>query len=520
MIKSAIMSSTFPNKKTKLIPCAVFFSGCLLRFRAGVLAGFPINDGGMILAMIRDLRSNDFVLPLVTSYNYSDIPFVYPPFGMYVAALVSSQISISEFELLRWLPPLVSAAIIPAFYWLALQICGSQPKAFVAAALYAVMPGSYDWLIMGGGLTRSFGIMFSLFAVGYAYRLVRGYSDKITIVLATVFCALAVLSHPEVGLQTVSIFLLLWAYFGRTVRDVKNLILVGIGTALLTAPWWLTVLHYHGLSPFWSAIQTGIRETLLASLFHSFFSTQGGLPILTIFVLIGIFAVLRKRELFLVLWALIPFFVDPRNAPAIAIFPLLMLASEGLYYLNMEFVRAYSETIQKNQSTDQHLPIMTNGIFGLILLYLVFVSYASASNLVAVSLSISDRETMKWVKENTPLGSQFLLITNRGDISPMTDSYQEWFPVLAERQSQNTLQGNEWILGPRFFEYSQELIALQACPDVHCLKDWLEQKNVQADFILFQKKRASPVLLNSLQADESYYVVYESEHAEIFAFRP
>ena len=186
----------------------------------------------------------------------------------------------------------------------------------------------------------------------------------------------------------------------------------------------------------------------------------------------------------------------------------------------MEFVRAYSETIQKTQSTDQHLPIMTNGIFGLILLYLVFVSYTSASNLVALSLSISDRETLRWVKENTPLESQVLLITHRGDISPMTDSYQEWFPVLAERQSQNTLQGTEWILGPHFFEYSQELIALQACPDVHCLKDWLEQKNVQADFILFQKKRASPALLNSLQADESYHAVYESENAEIFAFRP
>jgi hypothetical protein len=96
--------------------------GGILRFIPGGIADFPINDGGMLLAMVRDLRSNEFLLPFVISYNYSDIPFAYPPFGMYVAALLSSQLSIPETELLRWLPPLVSIAIIPVFYWLTRHI--------------------------------------------------------------------------------------------------------------------------------------------------------------------------------------------------------------------------------------------------------------------------------------------------------------------------------------------------------------------------------------------------------------
>lgn len=296
--------------------------------------------------------------------------------------------------------------------------------------------------------------------------------------------------------------------------------LVAFGTALLTALWWLTVLLYHGFSPFWSAIHTGIHETLLASLFHSFFSTQGGLPLLPVFGLIGILVLVRKRNFILVFWAFLPFFIDPRNAPAIAIFPFLMLASEGLYYSNMEFIRAFSETFPKNKDAGQVLSVLTRGIFAVLLLYLFLVSYRAASNVAALSLSTADRETMEWVRENTPPESRFLLISNRGEISPMTDSFQEWFPVLAERQSRNTLQGMEWILGSNFFEYSQELVALQACPDTDCLNDWLEQKNAQVDFILFQKKRAAPALINSLRADESYQAVYESSTAQIFASSP
>lgn len=216
----------------------VFLLGCVLRFTPGFLAAFPVNDGGMFLAMIRDLRSNGLLLPSVTSYNFSDIPFAYPPFGIYVSAIASRVLGISEIELLRWLPPLVSAAIIPAFYWLARQIFDSGRKAIVTIAFYALLPGSSDWLVMGGGLTRSFGILFSLFAIGYVHRTFRGDGNR-SIGFAILFCALTVLSHPEVGLQTAAICLVLWFFDGKNLTGVKNAMLIALGTAVLTAPWWL-----------------------------------------------------------------------------------------------------------------------------------------------------------------------------------------------------------------------------------------------------------------------------------------
>ncbi len=518
VIEWIALLTMLPKKYTNLVPWIALLLGGVLRFMPGMMADFPINDGGMLLAMARDLRSNGFVLPSVTSYNLLDIPFAYPPLGMYIVAFLSDKLSIPDIESLRWLPPILSAAIIPAFYWLAQRILNSKSKAAIATLFYALM--SSDWLIMGGGLTRSLGILFSLLAIGYVYCLFRADRSKTTVGLAILFCALAVFSHPEVGVQTAGICFLLWAFYGRNAAGIKNAILVALGTALLSAPWWLTVLLYHGFSPFWSAMHTGIRETMLASLFHTFFSTQGGLPILSLFWLVGMFAVLRKREFLLVFWAFLPFVIDSRNAPAIVIFPFLMLVSEGTCYLSGELIRAYSVTFPNHKNASRYLIALAKGTLAILLFYLLFVSYTSVSTLVAISLSGSDRETMEWVKKNTPPGSQFLLITNMGDISPMTDSYQEWFPVLAERRSQNTLQGLEWTLGPDFFQYSRDLIALQACPAVDCLSDWLEKKNVRADFILFQKKHASPALLDSLRSDKSCDVVYQSANAEIFAFHP
>jgi hypothetical protein len=516
MVEWKTMITMFQDKR-KMILCVIILLGIVLRFLPGLQTDFPLNDGGMFLSMIQDLRANQYLIPAATNYNYSDIPYAYPPFGIYIAAILSGVFSISDIAILRWLPAIMSAAIIPVFYWLSLQIFDSKPKAFIAAALYALLPTSFDWLVMGGGLTRSFGILFSLLAFGHVYRLFRD-GLRTEIWWSILFCALAVLSHPEVGLQTAAICFLMWLFFGRSPAGLKNAMLVSLGTVLLTAPWWLTVLIQHGFAPFESAMQTGVRETLLASLFHSFFSMQGSLPILPVLSLLGIWVAFRKRDFLLFAWAFLPFFADPRNAPAVSTFPFILLSSEGLYFLKEEFERAYLNTMGNKKDTLVRPSIWTTAIFSVLLIYLFIISFNSTGNLPHISLKESDRETMTWIRENLPVESRFLLITNAGQISPMADSYQEWFPVLAERQSRNTLQGTEWTLGLEFFPYSQQLVALQSCPDADCLHEWTKSNSVQVEYVLVQTERASPDLIASLRSDEHYQMVYESATTVIFKF--
>ena len=70
-----------------ILGIAILF-GTFVRVLPVFLAGFPINDGGMFLVMMRDLRGNGFALPMYTTYNYMDIPYAYPPLGFYLGAFL------------------------------------------------------------------------------------------------------------------------------------------------------------------------------------------------------------------------------------------------------------------------------------------------------------------------------------------------------------------------------------------------------------------------------------------------
>lgn len=493
----------------------IILIGFFIRVLPALQTDFPLNDGGMFLAMIRDLRASRFVLPPVTSYNLAEIPFAYPPFSFYVTALISNLLPVSDLDLLRWMPAIVSAAIVPVFYWLALRVFRDSTKSLIATAILSVLPGSFEWLVMGGGLSRSFSILFFLFAVGHTLQLFRD-KTRSSLLPAILFSSLAVLSHPEVGLQTAGLCFLLWALYGRDRKGIQYAFVLAAGVAACAAPWWLTVLTQHGVDPFLSAAQTGIRETLAASLFHSFFSTQGSLPVLPFLSLLGLFVTMRKREFLFIGWAFLPFFLDPRNAPAIAQYAFVLLSSEGLYLLNDEFTKRYSaESVDDKRNLIRALS-MINFVFALLLAYLFYASWSSVETLARLSLWQSDREAMEWVRTNTPQDAQFLLLTNAGQISPMVDSYQEWFPALTERHSLNTLQGMEWTLGPRFYPYSLELMELQRCADADCLQAWAVKNNAQFDFLAVQSRRVSPQLLNAIESDDRYEVIYTSDSTIIF----
>jgi hypothetical protein len=121
-----------------ILGLAILF-GSFVRFLPGPLAGFPINDGGMFAVMMRDLRVNNFALPVFTTYNYSDIPFAYPPLGLYLGALFE-WIGLSEIQVLIWLPAFLTVATIPLFYLLSLALLENRPRAAVATAFFALAP--------------------------------------------------------------------------------------------------------------------------------------------------------------------------------------------------------------------------------------------------------------------------------------------------------------------------------------------------------------------------------------------
>jgi hypothetical protein len=74
-----------------------------------------------------------------------------------------------------------------------------------------------------------------------------------------------------------------------------------------------------------------------------------------------------------------------------------------------------------------------------------------------------DEEAMYWVRDNTPVGSRFLVLT--GTTSVSCDSVTEWFPALTDRQSLFTVQGTEWTKRDDFGEFIQAENDLQMCSE-------------------------------------------------------
>ncbi len=516
------------NWPALLLLVAVLFGG-LVRFMPVLVTRFPINDGGMFLDMTRDLQANGYLLPATTTYNGLDLPYAYPPLGFYVTSLLSDLGRIPLLDLFIWLPPLLSTLTIPAFYLLARALLADDLRASLAAIFFALTPGGYSWHIMGGGITRALGLLFLLLGAVYVHRMFSSRtqtlprSQYLDIILATLFCSLAVLSHPEIAVHTAGLCAILWLFQGRAWRKTIHAAIVAVGVLMLTSPWWGTVLAQHGAAPFLSASQTGLHSTASWSKFFTDnFSLSGIFPFLLILRVVGVaYAFVGRNWLLLVLLA-IPYIVDPRSAPAISYLGLSMVSALAL----IDAVPELISRLRKSQEPVKPLLEMRVGVvtlFALIFLQLIDCGLFNY-RLINTTLTPADRDAMAWVQANLPPGNDFLIITAK--TYSMSDPVQEWFPTFTGQHSQTTLQGLEWNLDGEFINRLEDLVELQECADLACVESWSTRTGLSYDYLwvsIYPDENASKPypatagLLVSVKASDNYRLIYESENVAIFA---
>jgi len=285
--------------------------------------------------------------------------------------------------------------------------------------------------------------------------------------------------------------------------------MVAVGTLLLSSPWWLNILLRFGFDPFLSTLHTGMYGTsILVFLKNIVLSRQSIVPVLLLLRLAGIVWCLWKRKFFLVAWVILPIIVEPRSSDVIALYPLSMLAAIGftdalLFLINRVRERHTQPLLEDvTQSRVLNLTIMS------IILYLFLESFAVNIFLVGNSLKPPAVEAMTWAQSNTPVDSKFLVLT--GNPGVMTDPLLEWFPALANRSSQNTVQGLEWTLGPSFGSHVSELVTLQSCETSSCIEAWSAKNNAPFSYLFVRRSTAPRVLHNALQ-NENYKLAYENQ---------
>ncbi len=354
------------------------------------------------MVMARELRLNGFILPAFTSYNNYNIPFAYPPLGLYVTGFLSA-LGIPELAIFHWLPIIVSCLSVVVFYLLANALLKDRPLAAVATMLFAMIPGSYDFQIMGGGVTRAFGAFFFGLAILAVYRLFEKPGWKYTL-LAVVFCSLAVLSHPEIILATATSCALVWIFFGRTWKKTLLAGAVAAGTLALTAPWWGTVLAQHGPAPFLSALNTGAYKGLpFSALFEGFLAPSALFSLFGLLRLGGIAWCLWKKQFFPVAWVLLPYVVEPRSAAGIAAFPSALLMALCLTDAIPALVLRVRKALKRETATKDFTETSWMSVVLLVLMFGLFIASALHDFSLA-NTSLKPPEPMlmmDWVTSNT-----------------------------------------------------------------------------------------------------------------------
>jgi hypothetical protein len=517
-----------------------------IRLVTPVAADFPLNDGALFYQMAAELAANDFRLPEYTRYNQEGIPYAYSPLGFYLAALVPVLLPVELIDVFRVLPAVVSVLCVVAFYLLARDLVSSRAIVTAAVVTFAVLPRSFLWLIMGGGLTRSLGFLFAILTL---WQLHRSYTRRAWrhVALTTVFASLTVLSHLGTSPFVAFSAILFFAFYGRHRFGLGATAVVGIGTIVLTAPWWATIAATHGLAPFVAAGATGgtvfsrsARGLVLGKLAYLGLGTAEPLfPLIGALAIIGGLASFTRRGAFLPIWWLAIILLDARAGATYASIPVALLAATAIIdvivpnvALGASWCRAVPDVARESGWAALGIaPPRRRWLVGVVLA--VFAGYGIASALVRrpyaegrylTSLTRHDREAMAWAARATPPSSSFIIVVGGAAGGWWADRVGEWFPVLANRKSVATVQGTEWLPGGTFRERERQYDQLQGCAiwQGACVERWSSQHRRSYTHVYIPKTRAFPCcapLDAALRRDAGFDLVFDGSGASIYQRR-
>jgi hypothetical protein len=516
--------------------------GILVRVLPVLAFDFPLNDGGLFYQMALELQRAGYAIPDITSYNGDGIPFAYAPLGFYVAALLG-QTPQGILAAVRWIPPIVTVLGLPAFVLLARRLLPNERTVIAATFAFALLPRAYIWLIMGGGLTRSFGILFTLVALWQAHLLYTTRAWRHVLPTAA-FTSLTVLSHIGTAPFLAASIALMWVAFGRHRQGILASLVVAALTIALTAPWWGVVVAEHGLAPFRAAQETGgsvlssseARWSIRLALSRLTLGITGEplFPIILVTGMLGALVEITRRRWVLPAWWLLIVLAELRAPGTYSAIPIAMLAgvavTEALVPLLRHWQgRAAGARPRTFRLAGAAVSRWTAGVLTAMVAYATFALSLRSPSVTSefpflTSLGGEDRAAMRWMATSTPTQSRVLVVTGAAWAN---DRIAEWFPVLAQRRSVATVQGSEWLPGGEFARRYDAYESLAECAsrDVACVEQWASSRGKPFTHLYVAKtmgKKGMPgtdcctALIASAQSDPRYRRIYDGPGAAIF----
>ncbi len=505
-------TGTTGSWKYLLILCICAF---IVRLGFILAADFPLNQGGMFYGAVKDIIANNFRLPYYLSYNHDSIPFSYSPLSFYIAAALNVFAHIPLVAVFRFLPLIVSIATVPLFYLIGTELLGSSPAALVGTFLFIVSGGSFQALIEGGGLTRSFGLTAAMASV---YLMLRFYRSRRTAfaAAASVTLALSLLFHIETSVFAVYSLIVFYLILDRSLRGFITSWAVGIGSLLIASPWLVVILHRYGLTPFLAATHSNPWNLTFQQLSLINFVGNPAIQMLPFLYVLGFLVCIDRKRYAIPLWALVLVTTASRMViSTTATVPLSLAAGAALSW----FIIPKLRTI-----TTRYLYTVSLAVLALTTALTLWTSYWHTLTPFE-AVDANNRTAMEWVRRNTEESSQFLVVTAVPAWGWFLDKHLEWFPALAERRSITTVQGSEWL--PNEFMHRLNLTAqLKDCngSNVNCVEAFIARNHLKVDYIYvtkavetdFDDRPCCQYLKDSLSSSGAYRLVYYGQGAAIW----
>jgi hypothetical protein len=479
-------------------------------------AGGPVGDGGLIMAMVDDIRAAGLATPEATSYNHLDIPFVYPPAALFSTAAIGEALGIPTIDLMRWAPLVLSVLTLVAFAWVATRLL--NPAAAASATLaYGLMPSAYGWVVAGGGLPRGAGLVFALLAAGLVAANPKRQPAWINAVGAGVFLGFSLLCHPQAAI--LGVFACVAFSWQRPARAwLLNVVAAAAIAFVITIPWLASLFANGSLDALFRAgsrLEPGLG---LIRLINLRFSAAPFMDVLVIAAGAGLIASLARRRFRLPLLLVMVYLVGAGGGGFLAAPVWALLAGSGIMSLAFLLRRALEDASPALRRT-----IMIGTAASAFFLALIG-SLGSVTDQSSKLHPLGPElvHAMQWVNQNTSGDTRFLIPT---DEVWGFDDVSEWFPAIADRSSIGTVQGSEWLGSAGFDAQLERQVAIQNCVG-HTASCYAAIGENAALFIpkgklngLFSPSDCCPALRFTL-SDAGYRVVYDGPGATIAAPGP
>lgn len=514
-----------------------FVLGVFVRLFPVLTSDFPLNDGGLFFMMSEDLKRTEYALPEYTTYNDAQVPYAYSPLSFYLAAALSDVTSVDLLVIVRVLPAVLSCLTLAAFSLLARELLVTNFQVLLAVFAFAFIPHSFEWLIMGGGLTRALGLLFMLLTIRHAV-LLYATGAKRHIGWTALWGGLTVLSHPGMAWVTVISSGVVFLFLGRNRRALMHSVLVVAGVGAFVLPWAYVVIEKHGITAFESATRTSSFFPLWAATLFNLVSLSGEtvIQILLVTGYLGIFVCIAEKQYMLPIWLGSMLLLNPRSAPTDASILQALFVAIGIDRIILPAFT--SLRVQVLVGRAGHARFNSSRLAHAILVLLLIYAFSTAVSSVNPRLqkgsalrpiSDGDRNAMLWIAQAkhgtiTP-DSRFLLLTS-ADFWQI-DAVLEWFPSLTGHKSITTVQGQEWLSGDRFVDLQKHYNVSRACAPIGlmCLEKWARASGFEFSHIYISKsphgssepEKYFQSLEAELRVSPSYKLIFENVDVSIFA---